>query len=146
MTFINEYIPEKDIEKYNLKNIDSHFHPSINADDWTVDRERDMYLRQQSSGREEYAHESWWTFYWHGRLFSLQLDIVSAGGKPGGPGWSHYKLRRIALFEKDESSSFIEDHFTQITSDLEKALSAYKGGGVFSTRTSSTTTLDIDLI
>lgn len=41
MTFINEFTPPEDIEKYGLKQIDKRFEflGSTSARDWTIDRE-----------------------------------------------------------------------------------------------------------
>lgn len=146
MTFINEYIPEEDFEKYKLKEIDSNYHPGTKARDWTVDRERDINLRQVSSGREEFAHETWWTLYWQGELLSLQLDVLDGSGKPGEPGWTHWSLRRIAAFDDHQLPVHLKEKLPEILSDLEDALTAYKDGGVFSQNTSYLVKLDIDLI
>jgi len=146
MTFINEYIPEEDFEKYKLKEIDSHFHPSSKSRQWTVDRGRDIYLRRLSRGREEYAHESWWSFYWHGELLSLQLDVLRAGGEPDKPAWTDWSLRRIAVFNDHKLPEHLKEKLPEIVSDLKAALTAYKDGGVFSQSTSYSAKLDVDLI
>ena len=138
MTFINEYIPDPDVKKYDLEEIDKQFIVGgTYARAWTIDRARDIYLRKVAIGREEFRHQSTWTFYWKGTLLTVELDMVDAGGVRGGHGWSHYKLRHMYI--PPELTSKREE----IIADLREALTDYKGGGVHSTRTTSDTTLDV---
>lgn len=138
MAFVNEYIPEADIEKYGIKEINKRFVVGgTNARDWTIDRERGMYLRNVANGREEFRHQSTWTFYWHGELLIVKLDMVKAGGKRGEACWAHKKIRGIELPQQ------LEGKRAEILNDLKEALTAYKDGGVFATATTYTLTLDI---
>lgn len=138
MAFVNEYIAEADIEKYGIKDINQRFVVGgTSARDWTIDRERDIYLRNVANGREEFRYQSTWTFYWHGELLVVRLDLIEGRGKRGESGWSHYKLRHIDMPEH------IQDKYSVIVDDLKEALTAYKDGGVFSTNTTYTVTLDI---
>lgn len=138
MTFVNEHISEEDVAKYGLEAIDKNFFVgATNARDWTIDRERNMYLRNVSNGREEYRSQSGWSFFWHGEWIYLELTAIEGGGKRGGPGWSHWKLRSLELPEHLKSQR------TEILADLKEALTAYKDGGVFAMCTDYTVTLDI---
>ena len=56
MAFANEYIPAADIEKYGIKEFDKKNHIAHYEPDWTVDHERDIYLRYVSSEHEEFAN------------------------------------------------------------------------------------------
>lgn len=70
MAFINEEIPEADVEKYGLEKIDNEL-LSIGktySRDWTTDRARDIYLSEVVVGRDELSHITIWTFYWKGAL------------------------------------------------------------------------------
>lgn len=138
MAFVNEYIPEADSEEYGIKEINKRFVVGgTSARDWTIDRERDIYLRNVANGREEFRHQSTWTFYWHGELLVVKLDMVEGRGKRGEPGWSHYKLRHIDM------PVHMQDKYAEIVNDLKDALTAYKDGGVFSANTTYTVTLDL---
>ena len=99
MPFVNEFIPEADVETYGLKEIDRHFIiGGTNARDWTIDRERDIYLRNVAlgaGGEPEIRNQTKWTFYWHGDLLTLRLDLLDGKGGRGEPGWSHWKLVRL---------------------------------------------------
>lgn len=51
MAFVNEYISEEDIKKYEIREIWDKFHPFSKNDmnllkkhSWTVDKERDVFL------------------------------------------------------------------------------------------------------
>jgi hypothetical protein len=77
MAFINEYIPDEDIKKYEIEKWDkkylkAHYQPS-----WTVDRERGMYLRYMSNEREDRANHWTFCFYWKGHV--LQVEVVVTG-------------------------------------------------------------------
>jgi len=144
MAFVNEYISAEDRSKYGLDEIERDVSMRGRAPQrqWTIDHERGIYLREINSGREESRHESTWHFYWRGDLMTVCLEMVDAGGQRGGHGWSHYQL--VDCYRK---GFFIPTHLLdrrdEILADLREALTAYKGGGVFSTRTTSTTTLTI---
>lgn len=142
MTFVNEYVSPEDAEKYHLADIDAKFRWGNESRDWTIDRERDIYLRNISWGREEETlHESLWTFYWKGTLLTLRLDLLHATGKRGGAAWSHWRL--VRLNGTNGLPSALKEHKQAILDDLRYALLAHKDGGVSSKSTDFTVTLDM---
>ncbi|MCP5439505.1 MAG: hypothetical protein H6958_02615 [Chromatiaceae bacterium] len=144
MAFVNERISEDDRKKFGLDEVDKWLSNTgkVPNRDWTIDHEREIYLREVNRGREEYRYKSTWHFYWRGELMTVCLETLSAGGEPGGHGWSHYKLVDCYL-----KGFFVSDHLLdrrdEIIADLRDALTAYKGGGIHSTRKTSETTLTI---
>jgi hypothetical protein len=137
MTFINEYISAEDLKKYDIENIDKRFIVGgTSSRSWTVDRERDIYLRTVARGREEFSHQSTWTFYWHGELIILELDNISTSGVAGGERCGHKKLRSITI------PNHLEASYDEILADLKEALTAYKDGGVFATATAYSVIID----
>ncbi|MEH6420748.1 hypothetical protein [Pseudomonas sp. CGJS7] len=134
MPFLNEFIPAADVEKYDLKAINAKFVVGrTNARDWTVDRDRDIYLRNVATGagaEPELRNQTTWTFYWHGELLTLRLDLLDASGGPGEPGWSHWKL--VWLNGSSGLPLHLEQFRGQIIGDLREALTAYQGSGVYS--------------
>jgi hypothetical protein len=135
MTFVNEYISPEDVEKYHIKEINKQFFKGHYKPDWTIDRERDIWLRYMTTGREDFA--SHWNFalYWKGRLLHIQLE-VSGGGKNRGEQWRHYKILRLGV------GSALQAHEAEIKADLKEALVAFRDAGVQSTSTQFTATFD----
>lgn len=139
MPFVNEYIPADDFEKYQLREIDKHHVVGgTNARDWTIDRERGIYLRNIANGREEYSFETIWTFYWSSRDYTLMLHSAGFSGKPGGPGQMRWGLVRVNGREVPDGIPEPQEEFLR---DLEAALVAYKDGGVFAQCTEFTVEL-----
>jgi hypothetical protein len=138
MNFINERISNEDVAKYGLEAIDKNFIVGgTNRRDWTIDRERDICLRNVTNGREEYKSQSGWTLFWGGQWFYLELEVLDSGGKPGGPCWAHKRLRRMELPEQ------LKGKRDEILADLKGALTVYKDSGIFSVSTEYTLTLDV---
>lgn len=130
MAYVNEYIPEADVKKYGLEEIDSKFlSTGINRRDWTIDRERDIYLRQVTTGRDELSTISKWTFYWKGNLLWFQREAL--GVAKGADGLRH-SSSRISKFTLPEH---LEAQRQDIYRDLNDAFGTYGGGGVFSSST-----------
>lgn len=131
MPFANEFIPAEDAEKYGLKEIDKHFVVGgTNARDWTIDRERNIYLRNVANGREEFRNQTEWTFYWRGEELTLRLDLLEGKGGRGEPGWSHWKL--VWLNGSHGLPGHLKASKEQVLQDLKDALTAYRGAGIYS--------------
>jgi len=130
MAFVNELVPDEDMHKYRVDevNADKRFHGAGTISrDWTIDRERDIYLRLIGSSRSMYRMT--WSFYWKGELLVVDLDQMGGGGKPGEPGWTHWKIRQFDI------PPHLQPRKAEILGDLESALVAYKDGGTFALNT-----------
>ena len=141
MAFVNEYIPEVDIEKYEIKKWDKKFQIGHYKPDWTMDRERDIYVRYTSTGREELSSHWAFCFYWKGDVFRAELAI-SGGGEPRGVQKRHYELVRLNIPLFDPLPEFLETQRPEIFADLKDALIAFKDFGVLSRSTSHTATFN----
>ena len=133
MAFVNEYIPEEDFEKYEIREIDRQAPATIIwRRDWTIDRERDIYLRQVSRGYfdADETHISWWTFYWKGTLLWFRLEPFGEIVR-GEDGLRHgsYWIKEFTLPES------LQDQRQAIYQDLRDAFNIYGGGGVLSAST-----------
>jgi hypothetical protein len=137
MAFVNEYISEEDRQKYGLDEIENSpgMRARAPARDWTIDHDRNIYLRYIGCGREEFANRTAWHFYWSGELLVVDLLTIDAGGKPGEPCWAKKKIHRLPL------PPHLSPRRDVIVADLYDALSAYKDGGVFSKSTTYTLNL-----
>lgn len=143
MPFVNEYISPEDAEKYALAEIDAQLRAGGISRQWTIDRERDIYLRIVSRGREmEDRHESLWSFYWKGTVLTIRLALIAGDGRPGEPGMSHWRLK--FLNGSRGLPPALQPYRTDILKDLEQALCAYKDGGIFSVNTDYSVLLDLD--
>ena len=144
MAFVNEMISEDDKKKYGLEKVDEWLKKTGKSRqrDWTIDHEREIYLRVIKWGREEFSHHSTWHFYWRGQLLTVCLELLDAGGKPGGHGWANFKL--VDCYKQ---GFFVPDHLldrrNEVVADLRDALTAYADGGIYSATTSHETTLTI---
>jgi hypothetical protein len=145
MGFVNEFIPEEDVEKYGLEAIDEKFRSNgTRARDWTIDRERDIYLRNVAIGggaEPELRNRTLWTFYWRGTPINLRLDLIGGGGGRGEPGWSHWKL--IWLNGSYGLPEHLRPYKDEILADLKEALIVYKDFGAYSKNTDYHVILDI---
>jgi hypothetical protein len=133
MAFVNEFVPEEEAKKYGLEEIDQRYRRSSFQPHWTVDRKRDIYLREVESGREEFAHQHGFTLYWKGVLMLVRL-ARKGGGVRGGEGWTEWTLLGIAIPDDLQAKR------TEIITDLKDALTAYKDFGVYSTSSKHTAT------
>jgi hypothetical protein len=138
MAFVSEYMSGADAEKYGIEAINNRFIiGGTRARDWTVDRDRDIYLRIVTTGREEMASRSTWTLFRHGDLTVVDLDLVRATGGMGKPSSSHYKLLRLDM------PFHLQSQKDAVLDDLREALTCYGDGGMFSTATSFSLIFDI---
>ncbi len=135
MTFVNEYISEEDIKKYDIENLNKKLYIANYKSKWTVDHERDIYLRYIGNRREERCEEHEYYFYWQGCFIKVALK-QGGGGVPRGSQWRHYEMLGITI--PDE----IKQHEPQIIADLKEALIAFKSSGVLSDCTSHKATFN----
>ena len=124
MGFINEFISAEDIIKFDIHAVNFRYLKSNRNPNWTIDRERNIYLRRMTTGREEFAADSEWTLYWKGTL--IPVDLTVSGEKlPDDEDLAHYKLRNIVVPDD------LRDKRSEILGDLKDALSVFAGGGVY---------------
>lgn len=135
MAFVNEYISEADIEKYGIKELDEKFGKGHYKPHWTLDRERDIYLRHLHNEREEHSNRLTFYFYWKGTSLMATFDL-DGGGVRDGEQWRSFSLRRMEIPEK------IKQQKVEMIADLKEALTAERVGGVYSTATKFTATFD----
>jgi hypothetical protein len=135
MAYVNEFVPEEDVRKYGLEEINARFRKVDVRYSWTIDREKDIYLRLIDSGREEFCDEYRFNLYWKGSLLLVKLRVKGAGVR-GGAGWSRWSLLKLDLPETLESQR------DEILSDLKLALSAFKDFGIRSSTTEHTASFD----
>lgn len=146
MAFVNEYIPETDLEQYDFASLNRRpkgTSGSSPSDYWTINREENIWLREfftemdHTAAQGGYTGISVWDFYWKGILMSVRLLSIETGGGVRQHCWSRKKLLSIDMPPE------IEGLRSDILRDLERALTAYKDGGVLSQATSYSFTLEV---
>lgn len=122
MAFVNEMVPEKDVEKYGLRAINKKYLKGDFDYRWTIDRARDIYLRWMTYDPEDIGRAEF-SFYWKGSLISIRL-YGRAEGVRGGKGSTTWKFGAWDL------PDVLAQYKTEIIDDLKEALVAYKDFGV----------------
>jgi hypothetical protein len=149
MAFVNEYASKEDIAKYQFKEIDKRIGigQRTNATDWTVDREREMYLRHvawQNGEDHQSTPFSGYTFLWKGHLFWMEMEAVEINIKQDEVGFARRRITQLCLMgdqfrqvscSKECLPPELAVHRDEILKDIYDALLAYKEFGVFSEST-----------
>ena len=146
MTFINEYIPEEDLIKYDFEALNKRPRKggTTPASFWTIDREADIWLREFYKEFDPTALDgnftgvSAWDFYWKGALITLELkllDVISSG--PGTHCTIKRKLKSINVPPE------LSGQYDLILKDLEAALTAHADAGVLSSSSGFTLIFEV---
>ena len=138
MAFVNEYIPEADYDKYDLRRICGEHNYAHRGDmhsrSWTIDREREAFIIKTWSHHE--AEFDGWAFYWHGQwLFFEQRPIASLFIKVDEC-WSRYQIKGFVI------SPALEAQREALLADFQAAWLAHAGGGVFCKAAHGSATLE----
>lgn len=119
MGFVNEYVPETDINQYGLEEINQKYRKANIPGDyrWTVDRERDIYLRWiNTDWRSDFQQV--FSFYWKGVLIEACL-IMSSAEILNAYTWTLHYLSVPDVLKRQKY---------EILEDLKEALEAYVSG------------------
>ena len=137
MAFVNEYISPEDRQKYDIDELNKFYHrmflPMGSGNSWTIDRERNCYLRFVKLGRwcEEGGEEriSYFSFYWNDVVRVIRFQSESGGSGRQALIWKKkYYLKKITPPIDDLNASQKEQFFAV----LKEALIAFRDFGVLS--------------
>ena len=139
MPFVNEYIPEADYDKYDLRKIcgeHNYAHRGcMHSESWTINREQEAFLIKIWSHRD--ANFDGWAFYWQGEwIFFEQRPTESTFNKITDECWSRYQIKGFA------PPPALEAQQEELLADFRAAWSAYAGGGVFCKATHRSATVE----
>ena len=140
MAFVNEYISDEDMKKYNLielmdyyRKLDGSFHPFNLASvggrlSWTIDKERNIWLLNALSKhlpdhRDGWTGEVYFILYYQGRKIEVVLNAVSTN-KATNPIQKTWRVLRI----KEEDIKGLDEK--EIFKVLQEALSEYGLNGL----------------
>ena len=140
MAFVNEYIPEEDIEKYGIEEINRRclkgYYKGGEGEFWCVDRKRDLYLRWISHGREERQDYYKYHFFWHDHLFQvdlIKLSVTVQGSKRhllwglekiGVPSWGVH-IKDDESIQNSAAYKCLQEDRKEIVTDLKEALKVH---------------------
>jgi hypothetical protein len=129
MAFINEWVPAEDVEKYNLRERNKLYFKGDGGENWTVDKEREIYLRHMREGRgNECTDDTFFDFYWRGHMIYVNLGH-EGGGVYKGPRWVIWTLKEFQLPDELKSKR------VEVLEDLKAALTARRDFGILSKST-----------
>lgn len=136
MAFVNEYISPEDRQKYGIDELNKFYHrmflPMGSGNSWTIDRQKNCYLRFVRQGR--YCEEgeeriSYFSFYWNGLVRVIRFQSESGGGGRQALVWKQkYYLKKIDPPIDDLDASQRKQFFDV----LKEALIAFRDFGVLS--------------
>ena len=129
MPFVNEYIPEADYDKYDLRRIcgeHNEAHPgSMHSRSWTIDRERKAFLIKIWAHRD--AEFNGWAFYWQGEwMFFEMRPVESKYDRENNACWFRFLVKGLAAPEQRDTKR------EELLNDLHAAISASPGGMTYS--------------
>jgi len=124
MAFVNEYVSPQDVKKYDLDGIKQRFgkDPDIRYQ-WTVDRERNVFLMWMEAGREERSHDETFSMHFKGTNFLVHLVGFSAG-KIAEKVTTTWQLEKLGIPPE------LESRRSEIIDALKEALTEYKASGI----------------
>ena len=87
MPFVNEYISEEDIKKWNLDDVIFRYNPTYKSKGipfghkfmWTIDRDQCVYLVCVRLGREERSSQSTWVLKAGDQEVEIEMDLADGG-------------------------------------------------------------------
>jgi len=104
MGFVNEYVSDEDIEKYDLNAIWDEFHPLYkgelffgNRPEWTIDREANVFLISMAIGRGDHGNRRTFLLWMNGVRVVAEVDLVqgSSGDLDANPFMMVWDLARL---------------------------------------------------
>ncbi len=137
MAFVNEYISDEDIKRYNLielmnyyYKLDRRFHPfdpKTRKLRWTIDKERNIWLLKAISmhlpdHREGWTGEVYFVLYYQGRKIEIVLKEEPGTDQSKDPIIKRWTLLRI---KEEDIKGFDKKDKQEMFKVLQEALSEY---------------------
>jgi hypothetical protein len=126
MAFVNEKVPEQDIDKYGMREINKKHWVGDCCYEWTIDKEKDIFLRYLRHGDRDTPYRNDFSFYWKGTQLTIRFEKHGEGMR-GGKGSTTWE------FGGWQPPENLKPHLKEIIADLKEALTVYKDFGIGST-------------
>lgn len=137
MGFVNEYVSDEDIEKYDLHGIWDKYHPfrkgryyGGNRPHWTINRQSNTYLMAIGVGRGEHGNRKTFLLWVDGAHVTVEVDLVkgSSGDLDANPFILIWELAGV------EIPALLENQEDNVISTFKDALRAYGYWGIWNQR------------
>lgn len=131
MAFVNEYVSDEDVKKYNLADVRKAWNCDIPPGFkyvWTFDRERDCYFILLRSGREEFANRAHCVLYFQGGHWDVEI-LKELGGSQSAAENPYRIIWGLVEIKNLQGDSVPREEFVPV---LKEALTAYGYRGVHS--------------
>ena len=126
MPFENAPITTEEYERFQLAAIDKEWPLSRRSSQWTIDRERNIYLLSVSRTvpPDRSAHDPFWLIFWKSAYFCFECRQIEHASKENG--WrGHQALTRLEVPEQ------LKAYRSAILADIEAGLATYGTGGIY---------------
>lgn len=126
MTFVLEKISASDHEKYQLTDINPFTYRKVSSNEWLIDRERNMYLRELGGRRRDDPYIMEFYCLWREVLLAISFEC---------------KVERITPKDVKVKWSFgggdalpenLRRYLNELYADLKEALTVFKTSGLSS--------------
>ena len=126
MAYVLEKISDEDYVSWSMEEVENKYYiPKINEKIWTVNREKDSFLREVKVGRFEDRGKVKWLFKWRKKYVILVSENVDKINKT-----KDYWVKKKIIDYSEES--FVEDNYSEFYKDFYDALLAYREFGLAS--------------
>jgi hypothetical protein len=141
MGFVNEYVPEADIEKYGLRGIWDKYYPLYkgefflgNKPHWTIDRSKNTFLMSIGIGRGEHGNRRKFLLWLNGTHVVIEVDLLkgSSGNLDASPFILIWGLARMKLPET------LGEKEEEMIQTFKKALTTFGYWGITDQRPNTT--------
>lgn len=126
MAFVLEKISPSDYEKYQLKDINPFTHRKVSSDQWLIDRERNIYLRELSGRRRDNPYNIEFHLFWRDALLAISFDCRVENITP-----RDVKVK-WAFGGGDALPVHLRPYLNELYDDLKEALTQFKTSGTSS--------------
>jgi hypothetical protein len=124
MAFVNENVSHEDAEKFDLDGITKKFGGSIGPRyQWTIDRNKNVFLKWISAEREEFSNRQNFVLYWKGGVIPISLEKETIGNYSDG-------AKTLWTSKGIDLPGELERSRDEIVSALKEALTEYKVFGL----------------
>lgn len=135
MAFVNEYVSEEDKVKYGLDELWASYHDVLNQKlpnkkDWTIDREREIWLMETAGIRDPdldhaYLPEQIWILHYQGHNIEVRIEVSSDEEFDGN---KYHKIWDLLALSPDSLENISTEGLIEL---LEEALVAFGYEGVW---------------